>query len=352
MKRIIVAAATLGASALLICGGFDAAVAHDLPVTADDPFWVNPDSRAARQALAWEDRGRADMAALMWRIAGEPMATWITDTDPQEQVRTITEAAAQENRIPVLVAYNIPHRDCGLYSSGGAADAAAYRAWIGQLAAGIEGRRATVVLEPDAVAHLVSGCVGAAPAEVSGEGRLPLLAEAVRTLKARPGTSVYLDAGNAAWIPDPLSVAGALTQAGVKQADGFALNVSNFQTTPVSEAYGDKLSKLLGGMHYVVDTSRNGNGPWTGAQFGETWCNPPGRALGQSPTTRTDNPLVDAYLWVKRPGESDGSCRGAPPAGSWWTDYALALAGAALTGVDVVTGRESTSPGTAFPASP
>ncbi len=37
---------------------------------------------------------------------------------------------------------------------------------------------------------------------------------------------------------------------------------------------------------------------------------PPGRALGETPTTKTADPLVDAYLWVKRPGESDGECKG------------------------------------------
>ena len=58
------------------------------------------------------------------------------------------------------------------------------------------------------------------------------------------------------------------------------------------------------------------------------WCNPPGRALGETPTTKTGNPRVDAYLWVKRPGESDGACgRGAPAAGQWWPQYALELAG-------------------------
>jgi endoglucanase len=36
---------------------------------------------------------------------------------------------------------------------------------------------------------------------------------------------------------------------------------------------------------------------------------------------------VDAYLWVKRPGESDGACgNGAPKVGVWWPDYALDLA--------------------------
>jgi len=80
------------------------------------------------------------------------------------------------------------------------------------------------------------------------------------------------------------------------------------------------LSAELGGARLVVDTSRNGNGP------GTDWCNPPGRATGERPTGSTGQPLVDAYLWVETPGESDGTCNGGPPAGVFWPEYALALA--------------------------
>src|SRR5207244_11557401 len=54
-----------------------------------------------------------------------------------------------------------------------------------------------------------------------------------------------------------------------------------------------------------IDTSRNGNGPADGELY---WCNPSGRALGVAPTTATGNGHIDAFLWVKRPGDSDGSC--------------------------------------------
>ena len=33
-----------------------------------------------------------------------------------------------------------------------------------------------------------------------------------------------------------------------------------------------------------------------------------------------------ALLWIKQPGESDGTCNGGPNAGQWWADYALGLA--------------------------
>ena len=88
--------------------------------------------------------------------------------------------------------------------------------------------------------------------------------------------------------------------------------------------YGTDLIARLGlETHFVIDSSRNGNGPAAGP---DNWCNPPDRALGQAPTPDTDDPTLDAYLWVKRPGESDGPCNGGPPAGTWWPEYALDLA--------------------------
>ncbi|MFC7470564.1 glycoside hydrolase family 6 protein [Actinomadura keratinilytica] len=120
-----------------------------------------------------------------------------------------------------------------------------------------------------------------------------------------------------------------MTWAGVAEADGFSVNVSNFYSTEDSVAYGKELSAKVGNKPFVVDTSRNGNGPFTGGDPAERWCNPPGRALGEVPTTKTGDDLVDAYLWIKRPGESDGECKGGPKAYQWWPEYALGLAKAA-----------------------
>ncbi|MGE0796347.1 MAG: glycoside hydrolase family 6 protein, partial [Acidimicrobiia bacterium] len=77
------------------------------------------------------------------------------------------------------------------------------------------------------------------------------------------------------------------------------------------------------GAHFVVDTSRNGAGPTDDRQ----WCNPPGRALGSVPEVAPGvSPLVDAFLWVKTPGRSDGTCNGGPKAGDWWPEYLADLA--------------------------
>lgn len=138
---------------------------------------------------------------------------------------------------------------------------------------------------------------------------------------------VYLDAGNAAWIP-PERIAPILRRAGIGRADGFALNIANFQRTDRTIVHGRAISRRVGGKHFVIDTSRNGNGPWLSSDP-QPWCNPPGRALGTPPTANTGQAGVDAYLWIKHPGDSDGTCRSGPPAGEWWPEYALGLARAA-----------------------
>jgi glycosyl hydrolase family 6 len=82
-------------------------------------------------------------------------------------------------------------------------------------------------------------------------------------------------------------------------------------------------------------TSRNGHGPdnmqaYAGAPYdqptsvistlaGGNWCNPPGSGLGLRPTASTGGPLLDAYLWVKTPGQSDGQCDSAGGVRAW--DY-------------------------------
>ena len=57
----------------------------------------------------------------------------------------------QGGTVPILVAYNIPDRDCGNHSSGGAANVADYKKWIDGFAAGIGDHKVVVILEPDAL---------------------------------------------------------------------------------------------------------------------------------------------------------------------------------------------------------
>ncbi|CAM5339394.1 glucanase [Streptomyces spiroverticillatus] len=292
------------------------------PVTqlpkGDDPYWVNPDAKAAKALAEESDPAKKE---LIKKIAQQPAGEWLIPENAKEQAKGFTEAAAQADREAILVLYNIPHRDCGQYSGGGAADGNAYRKFVKQVAEGIGDRPATVILEPDAVLHMVDTCTP----EQFHEERYDLLKGAIKTLKKQPKTKVYLDAGNAGW-GKPDQIFEPLKWSGIDQADGFSVNVSNYYSTEASKKYGKELSAKVGNKPFVIDTSRNGNGPYTKGKAEERWCNPPGRALGEAPTTETGDPQVHALLWIKRPGESDGTCKGGPEAGRWYADYALGLA--------------------------
>jgi endoglucanase len=125
------------------------------------------------------------------------------------------------------------------------------------------------------------------------------------------------------------TIVNRLIEAHVQNAAGFALNNANFTYTADNVTYGTQISQGVGGKHFIVDTSRNGLGPYTGGTHDgdcPDWANPPGRALGYRPTPSTGNSLVDAYYWLKTPGASDGDCGGFPSAGAWMPDYALGLA--------------------------
>jgi endoglucanase len=279
-------------------------------------LYVDPNSAARGQVESWR-RTRPQEAALLEReVAGQASGIWFGDWNRsvRSDVNAVMTDAARQGALPVLVAYNIPMRDCGSHSAGGARNGGAYRTWIGEFARGLNGRRAIVVLEPDALAAtecLTSG---------QRDERFALLKHATEALSAQ-GALVYIDAGHARWL-SAAETASRLVQAGVRSAAGFALNVSNFIGNDENIRYGDDVSRRTGGAHYVIDTSRSGAGPTADLE----WCNPTGRALGTRPTTRTAHAKLDALLWIKKPGESDGRCNGGPAAGQWWADYALGLA--------------------------
>lgn len=292
------------------------------PTAADsNPFtgrtlFVDPQSQAAVDAATLVASDPPD-AALLNKIAGQPQADWFGDWVPtgslaaavNTRVTQVTAAGA----LPVLVAYAIPNRDCNGFSAGGVATPAAYHDWITQFAAGISGRRAVVILEPDALAGL--DCLTAS----QQTDRISSLKDALAVLTVSPNTAVYLDAGHSGW--QTVSVMAArLSSVGLQHARGFSLNVSGFDDTAAELAYGQALASATG-KHYVIDTSRNGLGN------GDTSCNPAGRALGSRPTSETGTSGADAYLWIKHPGESDGACgEGDPAAGAWFRSYAEGLA--------------------------
>jgi endoglucanase len=174
-----------------------------------------------------------------------------------------------------------------------------------------------LVLEPDALTS--ADCL---PPDQQQE-RMDLLRYAVQTLTSRPNVALYIDGGHSRWLT-PEQLAARLLDAGVGRARGFSLNTSNFFTTAEETAFGEQVSRLTNGAHYVIDTSRNGAGPAPNAPL--NWCNPPGRAIGVVPTIDTGGQHADAYLWIKHPGESDGECgRAEPKSGLFVVPYAIDL---------------------------
>jgi endoglucanase len=364
-----------------------------------------PDHGAVAQIARLTAAGQYSRAAGLREMIRTPQAVWVTGGSGHpltQSVKAEVQRAAGKKTVPVLVAYNIPFRDCAQYSAGGATSVAEYEAWIDAFAAGIGDHEVVVLLEPDGLGIIpwyttISGgqdwCrpAEADPATAAAD-RFAMLNHAVDRLAALPHTSVYLDGTHSAWLGVG-DVADRLVKAGVTKADGFFLNVSNYETTERQLRYGDWIAKCvyygtagpdwarghfdwcasqyypadptdLGTWgrtdawydenvgpvpadrlaHFVVDTSRNGRGPWTppaGVSWPDpqTWCNPPDRGLGLRPTTRTGDPLADAFLWVKTPGQSDGQCdrgtgtgrdpaRGGivdPAAGAWFDEQALEL---------------------------
>jgi endoglucanase len=385
------AAAVLAVLAATAVPGVAAAAATapgDHSLTVGTRLFVPPPAAGSiRQALHLAESGDFADAALITRMEATAQAVWFTggtDDQVRAQVRTTMAEAAFERAVPVLVAYDVPGRDCAQYSAGGAADEAAYDAWISAFASGIGDRRAVVILEPDALGNLPSNCAsyGSTGYPFTDAERIAEISHAVDALEVRPNTSVYLDGTNSAW-QSVGTITQRLLEAGVQRAQGFFLNVSNYQTDAASSDYGQWISDCIAmdtdpsnraygqpadcasqyypategdfsawGLttawyaanmgsavattHYVVDTSRNGQGPnpmtaYAAAPYNQpasvistlasgNWCNPPGAGLGVRPTTTTGTPLLDADLWIKTPGQSDGQCDAVGGVRAW--DYA------------------------------
>jgi endoglucanase len=402
------------------------------------------DGSLAQVRDLWQAKDYANARKLL-ALVSTPHAAWFAGGSPEEvrqAVHQTTSKAEKQHRLPVLVAYNLPYRDCAQYSSGGAVDSAAYRAWIDGFARGIGHGQAIVILEPDGLGIIpynqridgpeewcqptvtdaagnVVPAPGASPAE-----RYAQINYAVDSLADHaPHAAVYLDASNSGWLGVG-EAAYRLTRAGVLRARGFFLNVSNYQRSSENVQYGSWVSMALaapsgapawafddsGHFHFdwlpsqydpaqgyainydpayaatvtaglqafmgdavatipfIIDTGRNGQGPFQAAAYALApynqpasvvsglatgyWCNGFGAGAGLRPTTRTGVALLDAYLWIKVPGESDGSCDIAGGARAW--DFGAynpwGVTGDAQNHFDPLWGQVDPEAGKWFPA--
>ncbi len=257
MARPAMKLVTLAAAAALVLSTAGPAAAHPRPAPDADGnplqpgvrLFVNPHSTTVDAMHHLQGSARADAHLL----AGFASATWFTDGTPrkvQNDVAKVTRDARKAHAVPVLVAYYLPNRDCGQYSAGGAQSTAQYEAWIDGLARGIGDAPAAVILEPDGlglIPNYVSKIDGSSNCTIAGANpadRFTQLNYAVDKLKKNPHTSVYLDATHTGWQNVGES-AQRLLMAGVQRADGFFLNVSNYQFTPNLVDYGRWVSSCI-----------------------------------------------------------------------------------------------------------
>jgi endoglucanase len=160
-----------------------------------------------------------------------------------------------------------------------------------------------------------------------------MLRYAMQTLSQDRNTWVYIHGGSRGL--DTAVFAPILKQVGVQYGRGIAVNISGYDSTAGEMEFGEQMLRDLAkngvpGKRYVIDTSRNGMGRGKGAEAAHGACNQLGRSLGKRPTTSTGAKNVDAWLWIKPPGESDGACFRGDPHSGWFQSYAIDLTERAL----------------------
>jgi endoglucanase len=287
-------------------------------------LFVDRDSPSWRQ-WEWYERSRQTAkAALIWKIAREPRALWLgrfTRPNFHVKVRRLIDAAVADGAVPVFTVMRAQSTGCGPhYDGGGPAEDARTRAWYDDLARAIGNDRVVLAFEPDSLGTI--DC----HAPSRRDDRVQLLRYGVASLSRLPNATIYIEAGASDWEPAERT-AKQLRAVGIAKVRGFMLNATHYDWTRANIRHGLEISRLTGGKHFVINTAENGRGPLhyrlPNGRLRNVWCSPPLRGLGIPPTTSTSNPMVDAYLWISRPGYAQ-SCQHRPI--GWYPQRALGYA--------------------------
>lgn len=339
-------------------------------------FFVDPHYSQKVQASIEQ---APDLEPLLAKVKDQPTALWLDRIEAVDKVPDWLEGAEQQSRaagrpaVPVFVIYDLPNRDCAAKASNGELKIEEdgerrYREeYIDVIAAHFRAhseQRIVAVIEPDSLPNLISN-LGVKKCAVSQDVYVASVAYALSRLSL-PNVALYLDAAHAGWlgweanqrrmgqlVKRVLDMAG-----GTDRIVGFATNVSNYNAlegdwgrrlessnpSPNELAYVASFRQTLkdvgvGDKNFLIDTSRNGQAEIR-TRWGN-WCNIVGAGLGARPTI-TPGDGIDAYLWIKPPGDSDGTADdtaarfdancasldaapGAPEAGEWFHPYFLEL---------------------------
>ncbi|ETV98844.1 hypothetical protein H310_08345 [Aphanomyces invadans] len=246
-------------------------------------------------------------------VEAKPVATWYTDRSQYlaEATATLAACAPRNGRLdtlPTFVVYGLPNKDChGSFSGDGVnRNAADYIAFVSKLASLVGKQDVLYVLEPDAM-----GLLAESPTACGWDNNyLPNMAAAVTVLtKNNPAAKLYVDVGwwlfkEPARVESLVALMKALAQAGPVR--GIVLNTSNYRSNDELLTWCKAFVDATPGMNFkcVFDTSRNFHGA---SPTGE-WCNANTAGIGVPPTDQTGTDVVDYFLWLKTPGQSDGEC--------------------------------------------
>lgn len=297
---------------------------------------------AAKWYRHYRNAGQNGSAALMYEIASQPIFRWIgkTDRNPQRDTRVFLQGAAERSpgTVPGITVLNHEGEKCGGgYDAGGRRTDGRYRRWMKRFVRGLGDNRVIIAFEPDALGTIK--CLRGSR-RVS---RLRNMRYGIRLLSKKPNVTTYIEAGASDWRPAG-EMARYLRAVGVGRVRGFSLNITHFDTNANNLRYGMRISRMLGGKHFVINSDENGRGRVYYRRYisrarnlwrtVNVWCNPKRAGLGTRPTI-TNHPKLDAYLWMSRPAASAGPCRGwsprhsmrgGPKAGRFWPKRALLLA--------------------------
>ncbi|KAJ4301506.1 hypothetical protein N0V90_003599 [Kalmusia sp. IMI 367209] len=344
---------------------------------AGKTFYANPYYSSEIVSIAAPSLSAAGSAALAAKATNVAKVGTFYWLDVRAKVPTIatfakdvqTKNAAGANLVLPLVVYDLPERDCSALASNGELSlanngAALYQGYIDDIAAQIKAFpdvTFVLVIEPDSLANLVTNlnvqkCANAADAYKT------LTKYAIKTLNLK-NVVMYLDAGHAGWLgwtanitPAAQLFAQLYKDAGSPAAvRGLATNVANYNAWSIStcpsytqgnavcdeKKYVNAIAPILQSngfpAHFITDTGRNGVQPTKQQAWGD-WCNVIGTGFGIRPSTSTDDPLLDAFVWIKPGGECDGTSNSssvrydahcgyadalqpAPEAGTWFQNY-------------------------------
>ncbi len=277
--------------------------------------------------------------ALMGKIALTPRFFWFgrfsgDSLDPQRglddlrlRVCTFLADAEREHAVPLVTVMRHTGREChSAYQAGGEREDDATRRWYDAFAEAVGNSRVVIAYEPDSIGTI--DCL----ARSRRDDRIRLLRDGIDRLSQLPNATIYIEATASDWRPVRDTVS-KLRQIGVHKVRGFMLNVTHYDWTFANMKYGRAVSQRLGGKHFIINTASNGRGPvHFKRRIGKRNrtivinCHPLFRGLGPSPTTQTGDRLVDAFMWISRPGYSSGSCNGGPRVGDWWRERAFEVA--------------------------